>query len=371
MRMRGAVAALVGLLGVCLAAQAMPLCSYRSPLTDLSDLVMSFSYQYVNNPYGSKSGDESAGQFILDYKRLYDTAEYGFDIGLANKFEISLPDVSSYSTIADGNVKQYLASEGDGFAFAGASARSSSSFTSLGVFVNLGLGVGRFADVTPLATATRIDETLVRRGTLTDHLRSADLEILAYEIGSKETYKSTADLLAVVQEIIESSGYVRPGGLDALDLSKITDLLSDASFSRYCGWDGKLGVGYRVLDPSGGTNDLLVTAAFNYAFTTAPNAQLLLNGSISGPLAIDTTNRVDLNAKVDYIVSEFLNAKATYAFSRETWASDPTDVHRVVLSVVLSPLDTADVTLAVSLEHRPHFLEWSVDIRLGLSIQLL
>jgi len=369
--MRGAVAVLVGLLGVCLVAQAMPLCSYRSPVTDLSDLVMSFSYQYANDPYGSKSRDENAGQFIVDYKRLYDTAEYGFDIGLANKFEISLLDVSSYSTIADGSVKQYLASEGDAFAFAGASARSSSSFASLGVSVNLGLGVGRFTDVTPLAIATRIDETLVRRSTLTDHLRSADLEILAYEIGSKEAYKSVADLLSVVQEIIESSGYVRPGGLDALDLSKITDLLRDKSFSRYCGWDGKIGMGYEILDPSGGTNDLLVTAAFNYAFTTAPDAQLLIDGSISGPPAIFTTNRIDLGAEVDYIVSEFLNVKATYAFSRETWAKKPTDVHRIGLDVVLTPLDTADVTLTVSLEHRPYYLEWSADVRFGLSIQLL
>ena len=369
--MRVAVAVLVGLLGVCLAVQAVPLCSYRSPLTDLSDLVMSFSYQYVNHPYGAKDRDKNDGQFVVDYRRLYDTAEYGFDIELANEFKISLPDVSIFSTDAGGNVKRYLGSEGDAFAFAGASARSSSSFASLGVSVNLGLGVGRFTDVTPLATATRIDETLVRRGTLTDHLRSADLEILAYEIGSKDTYRSTADLLAVVQEIVESSGYVRLGGVDALDLSKITGLLTDAGFSRYCGWDGELGVGYEILDPSGGTNDLLVTAAFNYAFTTAPNTQLLLDGSVFGPLAFSTTNRIDLTAEYDYIISEFLNAKATYAFSRETWASIPTDVHRIVLSVVLTPLDTADVTLAVSLEHRPYYLEWSVDIRLGLSIQLL
>ena len=369
--MRGAVAGLVGLLGVCLVAQAMPLCSYRSPLTDLSDLVMSFSYQYVNDPHGSKSRDQNAGQFTVDYKRLYDTAEYGFDMGLANQLEISLLDVSSYSTIADGNYKWYLASEGDAFAFAGASARSSSSFASLGVSANLGLGLGRFTDVTPLAIATRIDETLVGRGTLTDPLRSADLEILAYEIGSKETYKSIADLLSVVQEIIESSGYVRPGGLDALDLSKITDLLSDKGFSRYCGWDGKIGAGYEILDPSGGTNDILVTAGFNYAFTTAPNAQLLVSGSISGPPAIFTTNRIDLDAEVDYIISEFLSMNATYAFSRETWVKKPTDVHRIVLNAVLTPLDTADVTLAVTLEHRPYYLEWSVDVRFGLSIQLL
>ncbi len=369
--MRGVGAVLVGLLGICLVTQAMPLCSYRSPLTDLSDLVMSFSYQYANDPYGSKQQDENSGRFIVDYKRLYDTAEYGFDIALANQLDISLLDASSYSTIADGNVKRYLTSEGDAFAFAGASARSSSPYSSLGISVNLGLGLGRFADVTPLAIATRIDETLAGRGTLTEHLRAADLEILAYEIGSKGTYKSEADLLSVVQGIIESSGYVRPGGVDALDLAEIEGLLNDESFSRRCGWDGKLGVGYEILDPSGGANDLLVTAAFNYAFTTTPNEQLLVDGSLSGPPSIFETNRIDLSAEYDVIISEFLNAKATYTFSRETWTSVPNDAHHIGLDIVMTPLDTADVSLSVSFEHRTYYLEWKIDVRLGLSIQLL
>jgi hypothetical protein len=371
MRMRRAVLVVVLLLGVTLSVQAVPLCSYRSPLTDLSDLVMSFSYQYANDPYGSKERDENAGQFSVDYTRLYDTAEYGFDLSLENQLDISLLDVSTYSTIADGNYKRYLTSEGDAFAFAGASARSSSSYASLGVSANVGLGLGRFTDVTPLAIATRIDDDLVRRGRLTDHLRAADLQILAYEIGSRDAYASLADLLSVVQEVVESSGFVIPGGLDALDLSRISDLLEDEGFTRYCGWDAKAGVGYEILDPSGGANDLLVTAAFNYAFTTSPNIQLLLSGSLSGPPTLSVTNRIDITAEYDAIVTEFLNLKATYSFSRETWASVPTDTHRIGLDVILTPLSTADVTLSASLEHRPYYLEWSVDIRLGVSIELL
>jgi hypothetical protein len=371
MRMRGAIAVTVGLLAVCVAAQAVPLCSYRSPLTDLSDLTMSFAYQYVNDPYGSKERDTNEGRFIVDYKRLYDTAEYGFDLALSNQLDISVLDVSSYSTVADGSYKRYLTSDTDAFAFAGASARSSSSFASLGVSANLGLGLGRFTDVTPLAIATRIDEYLAARGSLTERLRAADLQILAYEIGSRQTYASLADLLDVVQQVIESSGFVRPGGLDALDLSRITDFLRDESFSRYCGWDGKIGVGYELLDPSGGERDLLVTGAFNYAFTTEPNVQLLVSGSISGPPDLFTTNRIDLEAEYDYIVSDFLDLAGTYSFSRETWAGTPTDVHRIRLDVVLTPISTADVTLTIALEHRPYYLEWSVDIHLGISIRLL
>ncbi len=369
--MRRAVGMLGLLLSVAFVGHAMPLCSYRSPLTDLSNLVIAFSYQYANDPYGSKERDANAGQFSVDYTRLYDTSEYGFDLSLANQLDISLLDVSSYSTIADGNYKRYLSADSDAFAFAGASARSSSSYASLGVTTNLGLGLGRFTDVTPLAIATRIDEDLVRRARLTDHLRAADLQILAYEIGSRQTYASLADLLSVIQEIIETSGFVRPGGLDALDLSKISDLLEDEGFTRYCGWDGKLGLGYEILDPSGGANDLLVTAAFRYAFTTAPNVQLLLSGTLSGPPALSVTNRIDVAAEYDVIVSELLSLKTTYTFSRETWASIPTDVHRIGLDVTLTPLSSADVTLHVAFEHKPYYLEWSVNIQLGMSIELL
>ncbi len=369
--MRGAIALMIGLVAAGLAVQAAPLCSYRSPLTDLSDLLMSFSYQYTNDPYGSEERDTNAGSFVVDYKRLYDTAEYGFDVNLANRLDISVLDVSGYKTDAGGNYKRYLTADGDAFAFAGANANSSSSFASLGMSASLGLGLGRFTDVTPLAVATRIDDYLTERGSLTERLRAADLQILAYEIGSRETYASLADLLDVVREVIESSGFAKAGGLDALDLSRITDYLRDDSFSRYCGWDAKIGVGYEVLDPSGGQRDLLAMGSFNYAFTTAPNAQFLVSGGISGPPDLFTTNRVDVNAEYDHIISDFLILRGTYAFSRETWAGTPTDVHRIALDVTLTPLDTADVTLALVLEHRPYYLEWSVDIRLGISIQLL
>lgn len=369
--MRRAMAVLTGLLGVAVAVQAVPLCDYRSPLTDLSDLLMSFSYQYVNDPYGSRERDKNGGQFSVDYKRLYDTPEFGFDVELANKLDIALLGESTYLTAADGSYKRYLTPEGDAFAFAGAAARSSSSFSSLGMSVNVGLGLGRFSDVTPLATATRIDDDLFLRQRLTSRLRAADLQILAYEIGSRDTYLTRADLLAVLQEIIESSGFVKGGSLDAFDLSKIDALLSDGGFTRYCGWDGKIGVGYEILDPSGGSHDILVTAAFNYAFTTAPNVQFLVNGSLSGPPDLFTTNRIDIDAEYDYIVTEFLNLKASYAFTRETWAKQPTDVHRIDLEAILTPLESADVSIKLSLEHRPYYLEWSVDLRLGISIQLL
>jgi len=368
---RGFIVAVVLAFALGQAAFSIPLCDYRSPLTDLSNLTLSFAYQYHNDPYGLEDHDVNSGQFGIDYIRLYDSPSYGFDIELQNDMTVSTGDASSYSTIADGDLKRYFSSDTAYFAFAGARARSSSSFQALGLSFNLGIGYGRFTDVTPLAKAVRIDEYLYRQGSLTDHLHPVDLQIMALEIGSSSSYDSAADLLAVVQEVIESSGFVKLGGLDALDISEITRLIKEEGFSRYCGWNLKVGLGYELLDPSGGGNDLLITGSFNYAFSTTPKVQFLVQGSFSGPPEITDTNRIDLTAKYDYLISGFLSLSSTYDFSRETWGGEPTDIHRLAINLVLTPLNTADVVLGVLLEHRPYYLEWNVDIQLSIEMELL
>ncbi|MGB2982735.1 MAG: hypothetical protein WBC63_02605 [Candidatus Bipolaricaulia bacterium] len=354
-----------------LTAFSIPLCEYRSPVTDLADLGIGFSYQYHNDPFGQSDSDINEGDFTVEYVRLFDRPEFGFDVNVRNDMRISVLDVSTYTTLADGSYKRYFSSEGDAFAFAGASVRSSSWFESLGLSVNLGVGVGRFVDVTPLARATRIEEYLVDRGSLTDHLHPVDLQILADEIGSLAKYESLAALLAAAQDVIEGSSNIKIGGLDALDLSEITRLIQAEGFSRYCGWDLRLGLGYELLDPSGGENDLLVTGSFNYAFTTTPSEQFLVQGSFSGPPELMDTNRIDVTVAYDCLVSDFLSLTATYDFSRETWASEATDIHRLAFDMTLEPLDTAQVTLGVVFEHRPYFVEWKIDLKLTIGIDIL
>jgi hypothetical protein len=368
---RGLVTLVAVLTAVAPAALAIPLCEYRSPETDLADLAIGFAYQYYNNPFGLHDRDVNEGQFNVDYVRLYDRPEYGFDISFHNEMSVSVFDVSSHNTSADGNYRRYFAAQGDTFAFAGATARSSSSFQSLGLTLGFGVGAGRFVDVTPLARATRIDDYLVARGSLVNHLHPVDLQILADEIGSLRTYDSLAALVEAVQDVLEGSGNIRVSGLDALDISEITRLIQEEGFSRYCGWDLRIGLGYEVLDPSGGENDLLVTGGFDYAFATTPNEQFLVQGTFSGLPNLLETNRVDVTIAYDWILSDLLALTAAYDFSRETWVSEPTDTNRISLDATLKPLSTAEVTFSVVFEHRPYFTEWEVDLQLSIGIELL
>jgi len=369
---RGVLVVIVALILVTPAASAIPLCDYRSPETDLSDLAIGFAYQYYNDPFSSDE-DVNEGQFSVDYERIFDEPEFGYDIRLQNDMAISVLDESTYTTFADGNYKRYFAAEGDYFAFAGATARSSSSYKSLALSVSFGVGSGRFVDVTPLARATRIDEYLYSSGSLVDHLHPVDLQILADEIGSAATYGSVAALLEAVQEVLEGSGYVKVGGLDALDVSEITQLIQEEGFSRYCGWDLKIGLGYEVLDPSGGESDLLVTGAFNYAFATTPSEQFLIQGSFSGLPDFLEENRIDVTIGYDCLLSDLLTAAVSYEFSRETWIEEPRDMHRIGLDLTIKPAKAAEVTFSVVFEHEgPEiYEEWLIDLNLSIGFKLL
>jgi len=354
-----------------LTVSAMPLCEYRSPQTNLAGLSMSFSYTYHNDPFGLSSRNKNAGLLGVDYTRLYDTAQYGLDVSVDTNWTIDVLDVSTYEMLADGNYKRYFSAERDAFAYAGISARSSSSFQMIGLSANAGIGVGRFSDVTPFAKATRIDEYLVSQESLTESLHPVDLQILADEIASASSYDSEAELLAAIQDIVELSGRVKEGGLDALDIAEITRQVQDDGFSRYCGWDIKIGLGYEILDPSGGVNDILISGAFNYAFTTTPNMQFLIEGSFSGAPEILETNRVDLTMSYDYLIADFIQMKLEYGFSRETWASEATDTHQISFDFVLTLLNSADVSWGLMFEHRPDYLEWSIDVTAAINIELL
>lgn len=350
---------------------AVPLCNYRSPRTNLSDLEISFSYNYHNDPYGLSDRDRNFGQLKVDFTRLYDSPEFGFDASIKNDMTISVLRLSTYLITADGNFKRYFASDTPYFGFAGISGKSASAYEMIRLAVSFGIGYGRFTDVTPLAKAMKIDDYLVEHKSISKRLDDLDVEAIAIEIDSIDTYDSLADLLGVVQEIIEGSGLTKAGGLDALDIYEIGRIIADDDHPRYCGGDVKLGVGYEIIDPFGGPSDFLATAAFNYAFTTTPQAQFLAQGSFLGSYEILQTHQISLALSCDYVLTDIISLFSSYSFSRETWDGVPTDTHTISLELELTPIETARVALGMHFAHEPYYLEWSMDVTLLISMDLL
>jgi len=350
---------------------ALPLCDYRSPQTDLSNLGVSFSYNYHNDPYGVSDQDRNFGLLKVDYSRLFDAPDFGYGVSVRNDMTISVLRLSSYLITAEGDLKRYVAPDAAYFGFAGITGKSASSYDAIRLAVSLGVGYGRFADITPLAKAMNIDDYLINRKSITTRLDDLDLEAIALEIDSIDTYDLFADLLTVVQEIIEESGLAKTGGLDALDIYEVGRIIADDDHPRYCGGDAKVGLEYELLDPFGGPSELLATAAFNYALATTPQAQFLAQGAVSGSSDSLHAHQMEIRLGYDYVLTDTISLASSYSFVRETWDGVHTDIHTVSLEAELTPIETAQIVLGLALSHEPYFLEWSTDFTLLISMDLL
>lgn len=361
-------------------ASAMPLCDYRSPRTDLSNLGMSFSYHYRNDPYSLAVQDVNTGELKVDYTRLFDSPDFGFNASVNSDITISLPDVFTSETDAEGSLKLYLAPNSPFFGFAGGEGKTSSSYEQVGLTARAGMGYGRFTDVTPLAKAMKIDAVLVERGSLSGPSHPRDVEAMAYEIDSEASYATLADLLSVLAEILDAAGQTKSGGLDALDLYEMGKIVEDAAYSRYCGGEGKLGLAYELLDPMKGPNDLLASAELNYAFATTPRAQALVQGKLSTAYDVRRTFQLGLSLTYDYLVTDTLNVRSSYGFSRETFRSldappgeegEQMDAHRLAVALTFTPIDSASFSVTARLEHLPDYREWKAEVTLQIGVDLL
>ena len=356
------------------ASAAIPLCDYRSPRTDFSELGMSFSYQYHNDPYGVTAEDITTGQLNVDYKHLLDSPDFGADLSVRNDMTISVSGLSSFLATGEGNLKRYFSPEDPFFGFAGLSGKTSSSYKTIGISLGVGVGYGRFLNVTPLAKATVIDDYLVERQSITEHLAASDLEAIAYEIENAATYESPADLLRVLEEIVEGTGIAKAEGLDALDISEMRRIVEDNRYGRHCGGDAKFGLSYELINPLGLPNELLATVAFDYAFTTTAQAQFLVRGSVSSSYDVLRTYRLDLTVGCDYLITDLVSVFSSYEFSRDArdpYQGVPSERHNLSLDLVLTPFPGSSVALGVRFEHLPYYLEWNTDVTLLMSIELL
>ena len=376
-----AVGVLLVVLGF--SALAIPLCDYNSARSELTELQLSFSYNYHNDPYGLEEFDISAGRLRVRYDMLFDSPLIGYDYSIDGDTTISVLELSTYQIDAQGSLKWFLEQDREAsavrptFVFSGLSTGVSSASERPSVFVLLGVGTGRFNDVTPLAKAVRIDEILYADGSLTDHLADVDLLSLARAIGNISTYPSRAELLTAIEgEILFSSGVVIEDGLDATDLAAIEAVLDDDRLTRYCGGDVRLGLEYELVDPAHGPNDLLATLSANYAFTTTPNSQFLISSAISGSHNVWQANRIALNASYNYVARETYSFAVSYSYLREQFLSlegtigDPTSSHDIVASLNVTPTANTLVTMSVQLCHESHFTEWCSDISLSLGLDL-
>ena len=347
---RIALFSLLGVLVTGMLAMASPLslCDYHSPETSITNLKLSMNYRYFDNP-ATTGTDVSSGRVMLAYNQLYDSPDFGFT--LAGSGEVNLADWKLDSVLGQGagTLRYYLTQDLPVFGFGGingtiATGQSNPGLSLGGANVSLGLGYGRFSDVTPLAKAFTIQKDLLALGAISKPLPDDVLMSVAKEIGRQVEYKTIKDLVAAVEKLIEDSSGAT---LDARALLTVEDDILATGDERNCGWAVQGGLGYELIDPTGGTQDLLLTFSTDAAFAPEPGSQLLCHASFYGPFDILQENTFTMTTSYDYSISEQTSLLITYNLQRMQPLQEETSESQSLSLSLSFNVGGADISLQV------------------------
>ncbi|MCX6095833.1 MAG: hypothetical protein NT125_03785 [Candidatus Bipolaricaulota bacterium] len=356
---------LVVLVSLGVAAAPLGLCDYVSPQTDLRHLSLSASYRHFVDGSGG-GADVSGGRAALDFGQLYDSPDIGFT--LAGSAEVLLADFLPTGGLGEalGTFRYFLSADLPFFGFGGIETSLASTQSQPRVHVSAGMGYGRFSDVTPLAKAFRISNELLKAKAISQPLGDSVRMALAKAIGTK--YASVKDQIADVVNQIQSAAAVT---VTARQVLIVEDVVLATGDERRCGWSIQAGVGYKLLDPFGAPQDLLVTASADAALAPDPAGQLLFRASVSGPLDLLNENTLTAHASYDYVLSDTSSLRLTYSLQHLQPRGGPASTSHAAAALVGFAVGRANVGLQLSLSKGAADPAWSLDASISVAMSLL
>lgn len=365
--MRKTVSCLMTVMGLAVMASAQPLCAYRSPETAIRDARVAFAYRYYDDPT-TPTIDVNSGRLSASYDQLDDAPNSGFSLAVRTEFALSGFVPASWLGQGTCSYRIYPWSDGKVFLFGGLEAAASTGMLQPGLDARLGLGFGRFSDVTPLAKAVEISETLVSLGVIRGELSADTLLALAQMIGRAGEYPTPGDLLADIEAIVEFDAGAQ---LDIWTLRAVENLALSRNKQRRCGWALQAGIGYELLDPYGGAQSVVFAGTGDAAFASSPRDQLLLHVSFSGPFAILDENSIVGSASYVLDFGEGRAMTAGYAASRiKPSGGAATTTQQAHLGLTFS-LSRGSLGLQVAVTHRTGETGWAIDVSMAAALELL
>jgi len=348
-------------------ATPLSLCDFHSPQTSLTDLRLSFSYRYFDNP--AEPGVEvNSGKVRLDYSQLFDSLDYGFTLSGNGSVNLENSVVSGGLGQASGTFRYYLSEEIPVFGFGGGNASYSFGQIKPAVSIGLGVGYGRFSDVTPMAKAMNIQGELVKLGAISGQLSDDALMAVAEEIGRRVEYEAIKDLVAAIELIIEEAAGV---SLDARALLTVEDGILATGDKASCGWALQAGLGYELIDPTGGTQDILVTISGDASLAPVPGSQLTLHAAFYGPFDILSENTLTASGVYEYLLKEDVDLILDYQLQRVQPLTGSVSESQSLTASVSFDIGDADIAVEAGITKGIGATAWSQELIISAGMDLL
>lgn len=295
--------------GISVDAQPVSVCDYTPPTNQLTQLTLSGEYNQFEDRYLDDRNNVNSGNIMLDGLAWSQRENWSYNLDGQVDLRISPEGVELDSALSsDGQARYFL--QGDTFAFGGV---TSSGLPGSGITVSglAGAGIGQFRNVTPMAKAIRIAQTLQAQEILDEFPAEETMNKLAQVIGSTRSM-NTAEMLREIESLFETS----------FDVDAVLALQSviNADLTRFCGWNATAGLGYPLVNPDDEDNPF-VRAQVNYALPLDPEGRMLVRAEGQAPLPFE--GGYNVNASADYYrtLSPTSTLTATYQY---TLVQEPT-----------------------------------------------
>lgn len=371
---RSAVIIVVGVVFVGLgAAGAVGLCDYKPPETDLTSLWLSGTYRYFDDA-ATPGVEVNAGRATLSLTKLFDSPGFGYTVSGLGELGFASLGLSSVAAQGAGTARYYFAPGAPHFAFAGVNAGYATGQPRPALTLTVGAGHGRFSDVTPLAKAFRIQSLLLTRKVIARALADEVLLAVAKEIGRWAEYAAGKDRLTAAKDLTAAVVRLIQGAtgatVDPRTVLAIEQEILATGAERYCGWAVQAGLGYELVDPYGGQQDVVVTVSADAAFAPSADGQLLFRAVAIGPFDIANEHTLSATLSYEQVVGPTSSFQGSAVLQRvKPLGLAPRDSLSLSAQIAFA-LGRANVGIGLGLSRAADAPGWSVDLNLSVAMKV-
>ncbi len=348
-------------------AATVSLCDFRTPTTDVTHLFLTMDYTYLNLP-DTAHVDVSSGRFSFTFSHIHDEADRALNVGSTSEF--SFDHLQLDRTLGDAylTTRFYFPREESLYVFAEVKADYTSAASLPGLELRLGSGYGRLTDVTPLAKAMRVEESLIGDLVLPSPLPDDALQEIAQLIGREPEFSGIGELVSRIEGIIEAETSVT---LNARSLLAIAERIRSTDVSRQCGWATQLGFGYELLRRFGDSRQLLLTLSTDLVRPLSLESQVEVHGDASRALFIPEASALSTSMLFSRRLSEAARLVAEYALQRVQLPGREPSVGETIELQLMLDLGPIDLTASGSLNRGTGMTGWVESLVVAVRVDLL
>lgn len=351
-----------------LSAFGVELCSFQSPLTDLTTFFMTFNYSYMDLP-DTPHVDLSSGRLSASFSRTHDEQNFALSAGATAELSFDHLQLERVLGNAYLSARFYVTDADPLYMFTEVKADLSDAALQSGLELRLGTGLGRLTDVSPLARAIRIESALLGTLVLSQPLSDASLQTMGQLIGRAVEFSGIGALVSEIESVIEHDAGTT---LTTRALLSIAEQIRSEVVSQQCGWTAQFGIGYELLRRFGGTRKLLLSLSTDMAQPMGLTSQVKIHADVSYPLFVDAVAYA-LSASAQYSrrLSEATRLVAGYALQRVRQIAQPTVSGEDAEVQLLFDLGRVDLTLSGALSRGTGSNGWTELITIAARVDLL